>query len=91
MRDELEGSRDMFEKRLGFRPDEFAVPFGQSGNWPAAAREAAKSAGYDIVYAQAEDTRPPGTVARTFVTKFDHDRTFTALLRGTYDHWEEWY
>lgn len=91
MRDELEGSRDMFEKRLGFRPTEFAVPFGQSRNWPAAARTAAAEAGYEVVYAQAEDTRPPGTVARTFVTRVDHDRTFTALLRGAYDRWEEWY
>lgn len=91
MREELEGSRDMFERRLGFRPSEFAVPFGQSKNWPATARTAAAEAGYEIVYAQAEDTRPPGTVARTFVTKFDHDRTFTALLHGAYDHWEEWY
>lgn len=91
MSDELEGSRRMFEKRLGFLPDQFAVPFGQSGNWPQAAREAAKIAGYNIVYAQAEATRPPGTVARTFVTKFDHDRIFKALLCGAYDHWEEWY
>jgi peptidoglycan/xylan/chitin deacetylase (PgdA/CDA1 family) len=91
MRDELEASQQMFERRLGFRPDELAIPYGQSANWPQAAREAAKDVGYDIVYAQAEDTRPPGTVARTFVTKFDHDRTFTALLSGAYDRWEEWY
>jgi peptidoglycan/xylan/chitin deacetylase (PgdA/CDA1 family) len=91
MSEELEGSRRMFETRLGFLPNAFAIPFGQSGNWPAAAGEAARRAGYKLVYAQAEDTRPPGTIARTFVTKFDHDRTFSALLRGAYDRWEEWY
>jgi peptidoglycan/xylan/chitin deacetylase (PgdA/CDA1 family) len=91
MREELEASRDMFEKRLGFRPTEFAIPFGQSNNWPAAARAAATQAGYELVYAQAEDTRPPDTVPRTFVTKFDHVRTFTALLDGKFDRWEEWY
>lgn len=89
--DELEGSRQMFEKRLGFLPDEFAIPFGGSANWTGVAHEAARRAGYDTIYAQAEETRPPGTVARTFVTKFDHDRTFKALLRGAYDRWEEWY
>jgi peptidoglycan/xylan/chitin deacetylase (PgdA/CDA1 family) len=91
MRDELEGSRHRFGQRLGFLPDEFVIPYGQSANWPPAAHDAAKKAGYDIVYAQAEDTRPAGTVARTFVTKLDHDRTFMALLRGAYDRWEEWY
>jgi peptidoglycan/xylan/chitin deacetylase (PgdA/CDA1 family) len=91
MSDELEGSRHMFEKRLGFLPDEFAIPFGQSANWTGIAQEAAHRAGYATIYAQAEETRPPGTVARTFVTKFDHDRTFKALLRGAYDLWEEWY
>lgn len=91
MSEELEGSRRMFETRLGFLPKAFAIPFGQSGNWPAAAGDAARRAGYELVYAQAEDTKPPGTVARTFVTRFDHDRTFSALLRGAYDRWEEWY
>jgi hypothetical protein len=91
MEDELEGSRNMFEKRLGLRPTEFAVPFGLSRNWPQAARNAARKAGYDFIYAQAEDTRPPGTVARSFVTKYDNDRTFKALLDGAYDRWEEWF
>jgi peptidoglycan/xylan/chitin deacetylase (PgdA/CDA1 family) len=91
MKSELEDSRMLFEKRLGFLPDEFAIPFGQSANWTKVAHEAAKRAGYETIYAQAEETRPPGTVPRTFVTKFDRDRTFKALLRGAYDRWEEWY
>jgi peptidoglycan/xylan/chitin deacetylase (PgdA/CDA1 family) len=88
---ELEGSRRMFEKRLGTAPPTFAIPLGQSMNWSTAAQEAAKSAGYSIVYAQAEETRPPGTIARTFVTRFDHDRLFKAILRGAFDRWEEWF
>ena len=52
--------------------------------------KAANDAGYEIVYAQAEATRPEGTVARTFVTKFDGDRIFNALLKGKFDRWEEW-
>jgi peptidoglycan/xylan/chitin deacetylase (PgdA/CDA1 family) len=88
---ELEGSRHMFEQRLGFMPDAFAIPFGQSMNWPDQAAEAAKDAGYDYVYAQAEETRPKSTIARTFVTQYDHDRTFKALLGGAYDRWEEWF
>jgi peptidoglycan/xylan/chitin deacetylase (PgdA/CDA1 family) len=88
--DELGASRDLIERRLGFAPKTFAIPFGQSGNWPKLAAEAAREAGYEIVYAQAEETRPEGTVARTFVTKFDGDRIFKALLAGKYDRWEEW-
>jgi peptidoglycan/xylan/chitin deacetylase (PgdA/CDA1 family) len=88
--DELGGSRDLFQKRLGAAPQEFAIPLGQSGNWRPTAMKAAQDAGYSIIYAQAEETRPPGTVARTFVTKFDGDRIFKALLKGKYDYWEEW-
>ncbi len=54
------------------------------------AAELAYQAGYKDVYAQAEDTRPNGTIPRTFVTRFDGDRIFSALLRGAYDRWEEW-
>ncbi|HVV34677.1 MAG TPA: polysaccharide deacetylase family protein, partial [Vitreimonas sp.] len=89
--DELGSSRDMIEKRLGFAPKTFAIPFGQSGNWPTLAAESARKVGYETVYAQAEETRPEGTVARTFVTKFDGDRIFKALLAGKYDRWEEWF
>jgi peptidoglycan/xylan/chitin deacetylase (PgdA/CDA1 family) len=91
MIDELQGSRQMFEQRLGFLPSQFAIPYGQSMNWPQVAGEVAKEAGYELFYAQAEATRPPGTIPRTFVTKFDHDLIFKALLQGAYDRWEEWY
>jgi peptidoglycan/xylan/chitin deacetylase (PgdA/CDA1 family) len=90
MIDELCGSRDTIQRRLGFAPTFFAIPYGQSMNWPPAAGEIAREAGYENVYAQAEDTRPDGTIPRTFVTCFDHDRIFSALLRGAYDRWEEW-
>jgi peptidoglycan/xylan/chitin deacetylase (PgdA/CDA1 family) len=90
MMDELCGSREAIQRRLGFKPISFAIPFGQSMNWPALAGEFAREAGYEIVYAQAEQTRPNDTIPRTFVTCFDHDRIFKALLRGVYDRWEEW-
>jgi peptidoglycan/xylan/chitin deacetylase (PgdA/CDA1 family) len=89
--EELITSRDVLKSRLGINPDCFAIPFGQSRNWTAAAHEAAGEAGYRYVYAQAENTRPPGTIARTFVTWMDDDRIFTALLNGAFDNWEEWY
>ena len=89
--EELGGSREVIRQRLGFAPTSFAIPFGQSINWPAACRQAAEDAGYDVVYAQAEDTRPEGAVPRTFVTKHDSDRIFKALLEGKYDRWEEWF
>ena len=88
--DELGTSRIMIERRLGLAPATFAVPLGQSGNWTAACADAARTAGYDVVYAQAEETRPAATVARTFVTAFDDRRIFKALLRGAFDRWEEW-
>jgi peptidoglycan/xylan/chitin deacetylase (PgdA/CDA1 family) len=90
MIDELCGSRETIQRRLGFTPTSFAIPLGQSMNWPPLAGELAREAGYDIVYAQAEQTRPDDTIPRTFVTCFDHDRIFSALLRGAYDQWEEW-
>lgn len=88
--DELGQSRETIAQRLGFAPKTFAIPFGQSANWPDACAAAARDAGYETIYAQAEETRPEGTVARTFVTKFDGDRIFKALLAGKYDRWEEW-
>jgi len=90
MIDELCGSRDIILQRLGFTPTSFAIPFGQSMNWTPTANEVAREAGYDTVYAQAEETHPAGTIPRTFVTRFDDDRIFGALLRGAYDRWEEW-
>jgi len=87
---EFELSRNTIEARLGFAPDIFAIPFGQSDNWTEAADAAAREIGFSTIYAQAEETRPPNTVPRTFVTQFDDDRIFKALLRGAYDRWEEW-
>jgi len=55
------------------------------------AATAAREVGYATVYAQAEETRPAGTVARTFVTSFDADRIFRSLLGGAFDRWEEWF
>ena len=89
--DELGGSREVFRKRLGFAPDTFAIPFGQSGNWTQASERVAREAGYSVIYAQAEETRPTNTIPRTFVTKFDGDFIFDALLKGKFDRWEEWF
>lgn len=88
--DELSGSRRIIEERLGFAPVSFAIPLGQSMNWTAAAASAARDAGYEIIYAQAEETRPDDTVPRTFVTNFDDPRVFSASLTGAFDRWEEW-
>ncbi len=90
MVDELGGSRDLFERRLGYAPPTFAIPLGQSMNWKEMSMKAAKDAGYDVIYAQAEETRPGGTVPRTFISKFDGDRIFNSLLQGKFDRWEEW-
>ena len=89
-RSELIASRAKIEQRLGFAPPTFAIPLGQSMNWTAHAHQAAQDAGYEVIYAQAEETRFPGTVPRTFVTHFDNDRIFRALLEGAFDRWEEW-
>jgi len=88
--DELGRSRHVIRERTGIDAGTFAIPFGQSGNWPIEAGEAARAAGYSIIYAQAEETRPVGTVARTFVTSFDDPRIFSAALGGVFDRWEEW-
>jgi peptidoglycan/xylan/chitin deacetylase (PgdA/CDA1 family) len=89
--EELTTSRRVIQERLGIAPTTFAIPLGQSANWTETAAKLAREAGYEVAYAQAEDTRPPDTVGRTFVTKFDSDRIFRALLNGAYDRWEEWY
>lgn len=88
--DELETSRREFERHLGIAPEIFAIPLGQSMNWTAAAHSAAHDAGYKIIYAQAEETRFEGTIPRTFVSRFDDDPIFKALLGGAFDGWEEW-
>jgi peptidoglycan/xylan/chitin deacetylase (PgdA/CDA1 family) len=88
---ELVESRRIIQTRLGRTIEAFAVPFGLARNWPAAAAKAARTAGYVQVYAQAEEMRPAGTVARTFVSRFDDDYFFNVLLFGAFDRWEEWY
>lgn len=90
-RAELEASRARMREVLGEDVDEFAIPFGQSANWSDAARRAAEDAGYTTVYAQAVETRPDGTVPRTFITRIDRPVLFRAALAGRYDRWEEWY
>jgi len=88
--EEIGGAAELIEKRTGIHTTTFAIPLGQSANWTGHADEAARELGYDVIYAQAEQTRPAGTVARTFVTRYDSPRIFSALLRGRFDDWEEW-
>ena len=90
-RRELEVSRERLRRMLDVDTDEFAIPLGQSRNWTPAAGEAAADAGYTTVYAQSVNTRPEGTVARTFITRIDRPMLFRAALAGAYDNWEEWY
>jgi peptidoglycan/xylan/chitin deacetylase (PgdA/CDA1 family) len=89
-RQELAESRNRLS-RMGVDTDEFAIPFGQSANWTAAARAAAAEVGYTKVYAQAVHTRPEGTIPRTFITRIDRPAVFRAALAGAFDDWEEWY
>jgi peptidoglycan/xylan/chitin deacetylase (PgdA/CDA1 family) len=88
-RRELEVSRERLRLMTGVDSDEFALPFGQSRNWTEAAGQAALDVGYRTLYAQAVNTRPAGTVPRTFVTRVDRPRLFRAALSGAYDDWEE--
>lgn len=88
-RRELEVSRERLREMTGVDSDEFALPYGQSRNWTEAAGLAALDAGYRTLYAQAVNTRPAGTVPRTFVTRVDRRRLFRAALAGAYDDWEE--
>jgi peptidoglycan/xylan/chitin deacetylase (PgdA/CDA1 family) len=89
-RTEFAQSIETMHARLGYKPEVFAIPFGQSMNWSATADRCAREAGFTTIYAQAEETRPANTIPRTFVTSFDDDRIFKALLAGAYDRWEEW-
>jgi peptidoglycan/xylan/chitin deacetylase (PgdA/CDA1 family) len=88
---ELEESRRAIESRLGLNVQDFAIPFGQSRDWNATAAKTAADAGYTHVYSQAEESRFPGTIARTFITRWDNDRVFRSALSGVFDNWEEWY
>ncbi len=86
---ELEVSLEQLHRMLGIQTDEFAIPLGQSRNWTQAAGHAAADAGYRTVYAQAVNTRPAGTVPRTFITRIDRPLLFRAALAGIFDDWEE--
>ncbi len=88
-RRELLESRSVIRDRLGVDVDSFAIPYGRSINWSSDLSSLAASVGYGHVYAQAVDTRAAGTVARTFVTRFDSPRVFRAALEGAFDSWEE--
>jgi peptidoglycan/xylan/chitin deacetylase (PgdA/CDA1 family) len=88
-RRELEVSREQLHRMLDIETDEFAIPLGQSRNWTEAAGQAAIGAGYRTVYAQAVNTRPAGTIQRTFITRIDRPMLFRAALAGAYDNWEE--
>jgi peptidoglycan/xylan/chitin deacetylase (PgdA/CDA1 family) len=90
-RRELEVSRERMRGMLGVETAEFAIPLGQSRNWTEAAGQAAAEAGYATVYAQSVNTRPAGTIPRTFITRIDRPMLFRAALAGAYDNWEEWY
>jgi peptidoglycan/xylan/chitin deacetylase (PgdA/CDA1 family) len=90
MTEELNRSRDEIARNLGIAPTAFAIPYGQSMNWTSDAQAAARAAGYEVIYAQSENLRPAGTIARTFITKFDDVRLFKAALDGAFDNWEEW-
>jgi peptidoglycan/xylan/chitin deacetylase (PgdA/CDA1 family) len=86
---ELFESRRVIREQTGILVDSFAIPFGQSRNWRPSLSRLARSCGYEHVYAQAIDTRTEGTIARTFITRFDGGRTFRAALEGAFDAWEE--
>ena len=90
-RRELEISRERLGRVLGVETSEFAIPLGQSRNWTPEAGLAAAEVGYTTVYAQCVNTRPEGTIARTFITRIDRPMLFRAALVGAYDNWEEWY
>jgi peptidoglycan/xylan/chitin deacetylase (PgdA/CDA1 family) len=87
---EMSESRAAIAKKLAMAPAEFAIPFGQSKDWGGKLSQAAAALGYDVVYAQSEARRSPGTVGRTFVTKYDNDTVFRGALHGRFDKWEEW-
>jgi peptidoglycan/xylan/chitin deacetylase (PgdA/CDA1 family) len=90
-RDEIETSKAVIAERTGIVVTEFAVPLGQSSNWRPEVAALAADAGFEHVYAQSEHRRPPGTVARTFVTRYDTSAVLRAALGGAFDDWEEWY
>ena len=89
-REELARSREIISSRVGILADEFAVPFGQSGDWSPTLTEMALRAGYKAIYAQSENRRTAGTAPRTFISRWDRPGVFKSALRGRFDSWEEW-
>lgn len=87
---ELRASREAIRERIGLDVDTFAIPMGQSQDWPAPFAGIAADAGYSTVYAQADANRPANTVPRTFITRWDSPRVFRAALGGAFERWEEW-
>ncbi len=88
--EELGASKEELRRRLGIETDSFAIPFGQRRNWNELAMASAKAVGYEHIFAQSVDRRPAGTVARTFITKFDRETLFRSALSGAFDSWDEW-
>jgi peptidoglycan/xylan/chitin deacetylase (PgdA/CDA1 family) len=86
---ELEVSRERIRQMIDVDTDEFCIPLGRSLNWSAAAGQAAVESGYRVVYAQAANTRPGGTVPRTYISRVDRPLLFRAALAGAFDNWEE--
>lgn len=87
---EMVASRDHIARKLAVAPSAFAIPFGQSRDWSGELTKVAHAAGYETVYAQSAERRSPGTVARTFITRYDGDAVFRGALGGRFDRWEEW-
>lgn len=89
MNRELRESRARFRERLGLDVKQFAIPFGGSHHWPTGASAMARAAGYEVIYAESEDRRPPDTLGRTMISGWDPEWTFRAALHGAFDAWEE--
>jgi peptidoglycan/xylan/chitin deacetylase (PgdA/CDA1 family) len=87
---ELSESRRLIQARTGIEASSFAIPFGRALNWSDQAQTAAKDVGYEVVFANCESLRPPGTSPRTMISRFDTGRIFDAALAGAFDDWQEW-
>ena len=90
-RAELEDSRAAMSQHLGTAPSLFAIPYGRARDWSDECTTLASNAGYAAVFAQSEERRPKGTVARSFIGKYDGLPHFRAVLDGRFDRWEEWF
>ena len=88
---ELGESRAAIDQHLGFAPVLFAIPFGRDRDWDGESTQLAREAGYEAIFAQAELRRPQGTLARSFVARYDGPAQFRALLEGRFDGWQEWF